>query len=192
MRIRNHQCFRTYLQRHTVSVAFVNSGFIDGNVPYVELPHLNYSRSFTFAAWISVASENVFSSDLTVVGQRRWARLFVQDRQQLAFAVDSGLPPVLVDTAMLVPNRWTFVAVTVSEEGGGSRISLYREVQPPVSILRPGSFYPDPDSSSPAIIGSDEADGTHSEAFAGSLDAVRIYDRALSANEISVLYRENE
>ena len=185
------QLTRDRFDRRDRAYRFNSEGVIDGNVPYIQLPHLNYSQSWTYAAWVWLDNAGQASSNPTIIGQQNWARFFVSDQQKLAIQVPGTGEFTLVDTQNLTKDTWTFVAVTVSAAGGTTTVKLYHGENAPVTLTKPGFTYSNPNTL-PTIIGSDRFDSTQAQSWGGMIDSVRIYDRALSDNEIFVLRNEAE
>lgn len=166
---------------------FNSLGVIDGNVPYIQLPYLNHSKDFTYSAWVWLDSVDLFASDPTILGQPNWSRLFVFERRNLSFEIMGAGEFRLQDKEDWQMDKWTFVAVTVANNIGGSTIKLYRDGKAPVVVNRPGSTYSNPSTRQPFFIGTNDDRSTGAQAWGGRIDSVRIYSRALSDNEIAVL-----
>jgi hypothetical protein len=156
----------------------------DPSLIYLDAP--GYTRSFTFATWMT----NDFSNRW-IVGPRNGPALEIDSSTRLVFTMPGRAP--LVDPTPVSSTEWAFVAVTASYSGSTTTVKLYRNAQK----IAETSFSGDLGiaSSAPTLIGNgsggpDVAYPGRNRDFQGKLDDLRIYDRALSAEEVTILYAE--
>ena len=104
--------------------------------------------------------------------------LFVLLGQNLYFAGGNGNN--FESPLTITPNTWHFVGYTY---GGGTSVTLYQDNQPPQTgtISQLNTIIP---SGSSTFVGWDGINAY----FSGSIDDVRMYNRALSAAEVQALY----
>ncbi len=130
----------------------------------------------TISAWIKLADTNVVGRD-TIVGKFNglfgWQYMISPSEVQ-KFTSDGG---GFFSSTQLTDTKWHFVSVVT----GASDITFYLDGNPDGSSS--GATY-SADNNNQLSIGSD----SENDYFAGSMDDVRIYNRALSAVEIKQLY----
>ena len=149
---------------------------------------LTNSDSLSIAAWVSRTAFSNSWQDI-VAGDCTGGPLFgftpgpgsaAQPSQRLAFGGQCNQPfPVVYDpaeTSVITDDLWHAVAVTYD----GATVSLYQDGNLIASGAGSGSF----DIAKPLGIGS----APSYETFAGLIDDVYIYDRALSSTEVQTLY----
>ncbi|MGC9603624.1 MAG: LamG domain-containing protein, partial [Minisyncoccia bacterium] len=132
---------------------------------------------FTKMAWIKPDASQACSGGVLcdIIGPYFHIR---RDQLNLQLYSDSLVPPGWhsTDNGTITSNQWQHVAATYSN--GTLRLYINGVIGKEVSATRTSSF-PNYD------IG---ADGPSSRTFYGSIDNVRIYNRALSAAEIQAIY----
>lgn len=140
-------------------------------------PSLNPTSQITMTAWIYPqnwsANRRILQKGITDNQYRFTAEAgsFLVDIRPLT-GVSTTLPPT---------NQWTHVAVTYN----GSAVAIYYNGVLQTSAARSGSLTT---SSDPLIIGCKLATSCAAgDAFNGTLDDVRLYNRALSVEEIQAL-----
>lgn len=161
-------------------VLALQGGFVNCGNP----GSLQYSRSFTLEAMINANSWTAESWRGTIIGKDDWAEgsrgfvLRTGDNGRLSMTLgpvgNNGWPEVLSQPVMK-PGQWYHVAGTYD----GSVLKLYIDGQPAGSTAYQGSVATSP---YPLKIGSSGFDD--SRLFDGLVDNVRIWNRALSADEI--------
>ncbi len=167
-------------RRSENQVLDLQGGYIDCGNP----GNLRYSRSFTLEAKIFADSWTSESWRGSIIGKDDWAegsRGFVMrtgDNGRLSMTLgptgDNGWPEALSPPTMKL-RQWHHVAGTYD----GSVLKLYIDGQPAGSAAYHGSVAESP---YPLKIGSSGYDD--SRLFDGRIDNVRIWNRALSADEI--------
>jgi Concanavalin A-like lectin/glucanases superfamily len=166
-------------------------------------PHIPFSGSFTVAGWVNGRS---VSGNERIWGQGDWFSLaFTNSSGGVGFSTTTGTS---LDSARLVSasghlaDTWTFYAAVVAGNtaANSTTITLYRDgVQVGTRtvtgvFLNPGTcrFYVGPFNP-----GDNSCTGTRAPEFGvanplnARVDDVRIYSRALSAAEVSILSSEN-
>lgn len=162
----------------------------------IDAPHVPFTGSFTIAAWTSADSQG---NNERIAGQGDWFSLYFGTSNRVAFGiVSAGLPDptVFVQAPDTVDGRhaddvWTLYVGVVEAGVGTSTLRLYKdgvEVAAKTlnqSFTNPGScrFYM-------GDAGENSCNGQPAEnvqRFDGLVDDVRIYGRALSAGEVSLL-----
>lgn len=141
----------------------------------------------TFATWLTGSVNGGF-----VIGQADGVSLSL-DAAGVA-GVDVAGERVLSDATALEDDRWGFFVVTAEREGSGTRLFLFRDGLEVAETLIEGGL--GNSRSGTTLIGNarggeDVPYPGRAGDFQGKLDAVRIYDRALSADEIAVLFAED-
>lgn len=163
-------------------------------------PHLDVSESFSFAAWVHLASSDagwIAGQDddgaFLDTDDASWARLFygrshldgVGENGKVSFFVPGADDLLVTDPTALVEDVWTFYAVSVSANDGGTTARLYRNGAL-VAEQTEATVYSNP-SDDPFHIG---ALGEDPVAFSGRIDDVRVYGGPLSATNVRELYEE--
>ena len=93
-------------------------------------------------------------------------------------------------TAQMVANRWYHVALTYDASSTSNNPRMFiNGVEDTVSILNTPSGTVGNDNANLLVIGAESNAGDNP--FTGLIDDVRIYNRAMSASEIRMLYRGN-
>jgi hypothetical protein len=154
------------------ALEFTGGTFVD----VANAPDLNLSEAMTLALW--VFPKHVGSMRLVDKGPAGGADAYLLDTHPENH-VRAILRPATIGTRETLPvDQWTHVAVTFAQ--GALRVYLNGRVVAEAANLR-GKITPTDLS---LRLG---ADSQGQSRFAGRLDDVRIYGRALSAEEISVL-----
>ncbi|MCD6155065.1 MAG: LamG domain-containing protein [Candidatus Verstraetearchaeota archaeon] len=157
----------------------------DGVDDYVEVPHsesLNITDEITFLAWINPAEESVNNNkniiEKNVAGPIFWTRNLA-GYPYFGCVIDETFRSVAA-TTKLIPNQWQLIGGYY--DGTELAIIINGKISNTVSIT--GSLST---SDNPITIGVDNT-LTSGYFFNGTIDEVRIYNRALSAEEIQILY----
>ena len=165
---------------------------LDGSNDYVALNSFtNLTGSFTITAWIRPAStagdQRIFCDDRNNSGGFAFS-LGDPGSGRLRF-FSRGISPVSLDSGVVVSaGSWQFVAIVHDADARKRYIyhgeSLAAQESGPYS----GTWGSD---SGPAAIGGEvdgAGEGVAKYRFGGAIDDVRVYDEALSAEEISAVY----
>lgn len=141
-------------------------------------PSLDITRNVTMTAWVLTGGGGTYSP-----------RIISKYNYELGMDDTSPYPRVFGDlkpgAAVYSPNvplntnRWMFLACTYD----GQTVSVFTNGVQASQLARTGSMTV---SSRPLVIGANLDDG--SDYFNGAIDDVRIYNRALSTNEVAQLF----
>jgi hypothetical protein len=158
----------------------------DGVDEYVNVPNspvFGITGDITIAAWIR--REALLSYDGIVAktdGAAVWDYdfYFSEGDNRLRLWSDVGSPTPVLSSREVADTNWHHVAVTRS----GADVTFYIDGFEAGTTTMSGAFA---NNSVPVRIGTDGPNYDPSSMFKGSIDDVRIYDRALSATEIQAL-----
>ncbi len=172
-------------------------GTFDGHNQYMALPNSfeNLQGSFTITAWINASN------------LEQGSRIFADDEnntQGYAFSLGDpgsgklrfysrGVNPISVDTSASVisKNTWTFVTAVHNSQTKTREIYVNGVAQivtgGGLSNTYTGSWGVD---TGIASIGGETDSGETNNRFTGAIDEVKVYDGALSAAQINVIYNE--
>ncbi len=136
-------------------------------------PSLHLTAGMTLEAWVNPSVVNAAWRDVIYKGNDNY---FLEATSTASGGVPGagGTFGETYATATLAPNTWAHLAVTYD----AAILRLYVNGVPVSSLARIGSI---PTSTNPLQIGGDSIYGQY---FQGSIDEVRIYNRALSQAEI--------
>ncbi len=151
---------------------------------YVESSNLyNYCSGFTFSAWVYPYSVNSTGVIITSGGYKD--QIMKQSNNMLFGNVyDNYLPSTLQGSAFNQPNQWYFVTFTFDAKT--LLAGLYvNGVQIASNVLGNGYGY----CVGNDIVGTGTQDAGGSGSFYGLIDNVKIYNYALSADQIKSLYQ---
>ena len=156
---------------------FGNGGVFDGVDDYVSIADddsLDITNNFTIGAWIyHITNTGYFD----VITQRAYLYYFAVNEYDKIHISGTGLTPSTVTTTDTIPdNSWRYVTATYN----GSTLNLYINGTLSKSASVTGSL------GTGAQVTTISQDG--SSGFNGSIDQVRIYNRALSPGEVRDLY----
>lgn len=162
-----------------------------------EMPTL--SGDFTFAIWVKI--DHPRSGVTRLMGQGDGIALFIPDAPgDVAFGTtdyehqgDAVFAIEPTDGSWVPPEDWTFYVGVATEQGAEYALELFRDAasvatarmplfNPPACRFYVGHY--------PAGRTCDGGNALAEEGFPGDIDDVRIYDRALSVDEINALYHE--
>jgi len=150
-------------------------------------PSLNPQKTpITISAWVK--AQGAGGVILAHGGEAHGYALYLK-RRQPAFAVrTSGKLTEIVSTRRLPKGRWVHLAAVLDQ---GGRMTLYVDGQKVAAGKAPGLLAANPAEG--MQLGCDDrttVGGYRSpSAFSGALDEIRIYHRALDAEEIGLLYK---
>jgi len=160
------------------------SDFTGGNVGnYVQIPYSEsldseISNSFSIEAWVYHTDNTSYGDDIL---ERVYIYSFGISSSSLLTFYGNGLNPSTVSTTEpLGYNKWYHVAVTYN----GNMLKLYVNGVPKASESVTGSL-----NTGPQVTYISRYAGS---AFNGIIDEVRIYNRALSADEIRMHYNQKK
>jgi hypothetical protein len=160
------------------------AGGVDERITLPEVASLEmHDRSFTFAAWIyPTAYDNHDAGWCSIIGGETGAASFgLQTDGSLRLTqINVGDAP---DSSLVPPlDRWSFVAVTVDRTAAASNLTYF------VDGRAQAATYAEDFAAGAAshLLG---ARTTSARSFIGIVDEVMIWNRALSATELYLLYR---
>ena len=175
---------------------FNSTGYIDNHSSYGSISvgsSWNYRTNFTLAAWIYCEGNGHASSTGTVVAEDQGYGLYVTwSANHLHFGLPSGTS-LLSDSTAMNESTWYHCAATVSRSGSTTTIILYRNGAQ-IASTTTSQVMGAPATPPIGRIGvysqtQNNPDGNF--AFNGSLDNVRVYDHALTAADVLLLYQES-
>lgn len=173
----------------------------NNNLGLIVAPHVPFSTSFTIAAWVYA---DPMGNTERIVGQGNWFNLYFATSDRVAFGRLDGTQPDPANVRVEAPNTvdgrhvdnvWTLYVGVVEAGVGNSTLRLYKNGVQVASqtfnqtFVNPGTcrFYMGrgPDGNSCTGTQPPEFDR-----FPGMLDDVRVYGRALTPGEVSLLHAE--
>ncbi|HEY4502449.1 MAG TPA: LamG domain-containing protein [Candidatus Paceibacterota bacterium] len=156
---------------------------LDGIDDYVLVDNsesLNLSSAFSVSVWVrsqdSTHGTILSKNGLNETGQGGY-KLSINNHA-VTYSVD-GMASLGSPTALFKPNEWTYILVSY-DKARSPRTQLYVNGQRILS----GTILAPEQNSRELLIGRD----TNGGFFKGSIDELRIYNRALSDGEVGVLY----
>ena len=158
---------------------------------YVQIPNhpdFNITNNLTLAAWVSVDTFDQAWQTIVCRGDWSWRlhRSNLTDYAGLGLSAASGgtIPLNGTTTNLRVPKRWLHVVGTYQN---GVNECLY--INGVLEASNPSAAgLISTNGSDPATIGAQINSGTLRRQWKGQLDEVRLYNRALSAADVSELY----
>jgi len=157
----------------------------DGVDDYMEVADsssLHIADRLTVAMWVKVESFSSFQHFISkfewVAGKRLGFKIWQDSEKKVVFAYgDGSTSSAITSTQTIEEGQWYHIAAVLGD---------YEEIYINGSLDKQESRGPLDFSTQPLIIGANEnASGNF---FNGIIDEVRIYNRALSENEIKMLY----
>jgi hypothetical protein len=154
---------------------------------------LELDGDITLAVWIRGSSQG---GDERIVGQGDWFTLSFAPGSSVRFGLVDGSDPQ--EPSVVSPGGhdgvvWTFYAGVVETGGGETTLKLYRDGNLVASDTATGAFAPPP--ACRFYVGNYDqgnlcASLDRPRRLLGFVDDVRVYDRALSDEEVEALYAE--
>ncbi len=164
----------------------------NGNDDYVEVPSspsLRVSNAVTIAAWIKISRKSGDSSDQIIVSKNGYdyiLNVFGTGRGANVGKIEVGgnalSPAWLVGSTVVDDDKWHYIVFTYN----GSMKKIYVDGALDAYASTSGSF-----ASTTGALRIGRQPSGDARQVDGVIDEVRIYDRALSANEISIYYDAN-
>jgi hypothetical protein len=155
---------------------------IDDTVTVVDSNSLDLSSAFTLSAWVNPAVTSTSFSSILVKNYKYFlyasATGYCGDGSLLA-GVSEGANQPVCQASPLPANTWTHLALT----SNGSALTLYRNGIAVATANVSGNLSP---STGNLQIGASQ----FGEYFRGLIDEVRIYNRALSAADVQIAYKQ--
>jgi hypothetical protein len=166
----------------------------NGSTQYVTVPHassLNLATSFTVMIalkYTDVSGEQVLISKADYgTGNRSWfVEKYFSDRSKIALFLspDGGAVDPIISTATVSDGNWHTYAFTL-HSGTGAVTTYVDGVQDTTGTLSGGNVA---QNTVPVLIGAIEHNGTPNLLYTGALDEPRIYNAALTAQQIADLH----
>jgi len=162
--------------------------FAGNSDSYIGVPNsssLNITNAITLAAWINFeVGGTVFPRIINKFAYELATGEFFRATRRLYFTIEGSAQTQLASPAeILQAGRWHFVAATYD----GTLLLLYVDGLAVASTVAPGGIVP---TTLDLNIGRNVENSADN--YQGLIDDVRIYNRALSCAEISVLFNETE
>jgi len=160
-----------------------NALSLDGVDDYVEIPNspsLGITGDITIAAWIkrgALGDYGGIAAKTDGSGTWDYDLFFASGNNMLHFYSDNQSPQEAISTGSVSNTDWHHVAVTRS----GETVAFYIDAAPAGTVAVTGAFA---DNTLPVRIGTDGPNWSADSMFNGSIDDVRIYNRALAPAEI--------
>ena len=179
-----------------------NAYAFDGYDDEIEVPNsdlLNILGDITISAWFNSAVAPTFRTSYTIVSKRDTINGYnipfdAQINYQYGIPTDYGKPmfvsavnnsyQTLESPATISENVWNHIAMVVKS----SNLIIYLNDSVILNTTIDNSLRIG--NSAPLWIGSGARPDYPAERFSGSIDDIRIYNRALSDSEIQILYNE--
>ncbi len=154
------------------------AGQFNGTSDYVSAGNIMPVGSYTKIAWIKNTASGSYNIISGSPGHAFW-----NPSLQLSAGHNSSWSQV-ADSNTLVLNTWYFVAVTFDPVVSSGQMILYKDG----SMISQASSIPTHQLSTDLLIGS----YSYGNFFTGQIDDARIYNRALSADEIKSIYNAHK
>ena len=167
----------------------------DGSSSYVSAPSVSFSSDFTFSAWVKLKSNSVSDYLVPIIAKGLWNGNFNGDGaigiapanfvqtgagQWIFNVYNGGINTFIQDPSSATVGSWVYI-VGVKQ---GTNEYLYKNGVQIANGTASGSFSNSPNTVEIGAYPGNEA----ATALNGDIDDVRVYNRALSANEIEQLY----
>jgi hypothetical protein len=166
----------------------------DGNNSYITIPTnqgVNSLDKISICAWVNTSfcggREVIISNWNDNTNDHSWIfkKHNESDRLQFTLINSNGNPIAdLVASTSIPLDKWIFVTATYD----GDSVKIYFNGALDAKIQAAGRLWT---TTTDLIIGAVPTAGTISEVFSGEIDDIRIYNRALTEQEIQTLYHES-
>ncbi len=166
---------------------FAKSGSFDGSNDYINIPHsssVSPNNQITVSAWIKTSS----GSNRYIVTKHNdsfYLGIGVVNANKFEFYINGVNSPAWVSsTTSVTDNAWHLVTATYD----GTTQSVYVDGKLEASIAQSGSIQTGTASVMIGARKTSPGEVIEGNTFSGNIDEVRLYDRALSGNDIQTLY----
>lgn len=164
------------------------AGSFNGSTTYVQMPnspnlYFLASSSYTWTAWFNVSTFNPLSQ--SILRKENSGITGVQIVANAGYArMDfyGGSPTSLQYNTTITPGVWYFVAITYNGGSSANNVQIYLNGSLGTTGTETGA--PSDTTADSFII----SDNYVPDTFNGAIDDVRVYNRILSASEISAMY----
>jgi hypothetical protein len=148
-----------------------------------------YADSYTLSAWIN---RDEGGGDWAILGEDAAPILLMRSSTTLAFGIPNDTP-IVKDSTSIASGVWTHVAVTVSKGASGTTYTLYKNGAQVAQATSSQSFsYSNTAISRIGVYSYNNNNPDVNSNFRGDIDTVRVYNRALRADEIAALAADTE
>ncbi len=163
---------------------------LDGLADHVVIPAadaLDFSAAtFSITAWVNVYGfrgdqQMILAKNVYDRNQREWGLMIDRDRRFRLYVRRDGQWRTLGSETSPVPGRWYQVAVTL--DGGQAGLFVNGRLEAGADLGQPL-----PVTEAPLTIGGVDNAGRLMQQLFGAVDEIRLYDRAVSAEEIAAGY----
>ena len=164
----------------------------DGQDDYVDIGYLDVqSDGFTFSVWFNAKDTQgdqriISKSDGVSTSNHLWALILSANKLQTRLKINGSTTKLTASTGFVIQNTWTHAAVTFN----GDRIRMYKDGVEIISQDRSGFI--STNNTIPVWIGANPPVTGDGRGFNGLIDDARIYNRALSTEEIQALFNNSE
>jgi hypothetical protein len=162
--------------------------------------HLDLSLNFSIALWVNLTQGSFNGNLARIAGQGDWFNLYSSSTNSgVSFGILEGQSPkdgeVQISDNIALDSGWHLYVAVVEQVAEGSELRLYRDgVQTASKVVKevyvnPGAckFYVGNWARSSAC---DDIEAAEFDGFPGSIDDLRVYQRALSGDEVLLLHGE--
>lgn len=177
-------CFTGFVGTGCETKHFQGYAMIFNKKNYLSIEPLGKGRSFTFEAWIRLASLPEPGAPMKIFHAEKSLALNVISHGRLSLFVNGNLPEnVVFDAkgAVLKPLIWYHIAVTYSMRHAGRTGTGSSSLYINGKWVQALGYATEAMSTKPVNLGASKI----GEGFAGVMDEVRLYRRALSPRELS-------
>ncbi len=157
-----------------------------GNGDRVQGPNLDVGTTFSVSLWVNPNSSQVDGEGVLVKKDYTFSITLTSSRVVNAYIYNGASWQIVSSNASLPAGTWTHVAVTYSASGGNTATYLYLNGAKDNAKTLTGLAAA---SSNPIMMG---ALTSTFQRLNGAADEVQLFDRALSATEVSQLYLGTE
>lgn len=170
----------------------------DGSTNYIDVGagHFNFLKTtpFSGSAWIKTSTtDKIIIGDFNAGISAGWFFETTSGKLLLDFANSqlSNAFSATAQTTTVTDNKWHLATFTYDGSGTNAGINLYVDgTLESMTTGTAGSGDPGALVDSKLLIGAEQFVGSPNLRFVGTMDDVRIYNRALSAAEVAQLYRQ--
>ena len=162
------------------------AGAFNGSSSYIDLNHKTAYSAFTISAWVNVTSTTSSQSIVSrwYDGSNRSFGFYMAGGGQLTLLTSTnGSNTVITTGGTLTANTWHFVCLTF-QSSGNITITLDGST---TTTAQNTTIY---DNNQNWLIGMEDSRG--GQKWNGKIDQIRMYDSALSAADVTTLYKEVE
>ena len=184
----------TLMNGTTFTTGKIGNAFsFDGVNDYVSLPNTSFRQTgdFSISAWINPSVQGsynmIFEDYINISGNQYGVALYIQG-SKLRFATYNVTGNLAYgNTSTISNNTWQHIVITKTA-GNAWKMYINNTLQSLINVVGNISTNPAYNASNVANIGSDIDTGTRGGYFNGKIDALSVWTKELTANEVSMLY----